>query len=153
MAINKEYKVNEGNFIGHQEPQALGSAQAKIFAKGAITKGMVLESTGTDWEVQAASDGSTKVVGIAAFDAADGKPVTLDTEGFVKLSASNASIAAGDRVVAAGNGYVKKMPALTISASPTKAEIDAALAAVLGKCGIVIAGCSANGNPYVKWSI
>jgi hypothetical protein len=144
MTVNENYFVNEGNRIGGQEPQALGSVQSLVTASVAVTKGMVIESTG-DFTVGPAGDNSAKVVGIAANTAAIGEKVVIETEGFVKLSASNAVIAAGDSVVAAGDGLVKKMPVL--------ANDLASIQAVSNKCGIAIAGCLANGNPYVKFSV
>lgn len=174
MAINVNYKINEGNMIGGQEPQALGTVQNKIKASAAVTKGMVVEVTG-NWTVGPAADGSASVCGIAFNDAEIGEEVVLDAEGFVKLSASNASIAAGDKVVSAGDGYVKKLAALTVAdiaadlgagynqttssaavntaVNTAIASIEGALAGLNSVCGIVLAGCSANGNPYVKWSI
>lgn len=152
MPINKNYLVSEGNIIGGQEPQALGSTQQMITASVAVTKGMLLEVTG-NWTVGPAANGSQKVCGVALRDAAIGEEVSFHTEGFVKLSASAAAITAGDKVVSAGNGYVKKLAAIDVTASPSEATIEAAFAALNSVCGIVIAGCSADGNPYVKLSI
>ena len=168
MAINANYKISEGNMIGGQEPQALGTTQNRVKASAAVTKGMVIEVTG-NWTVGPAADGSIAVCGIAGNTAAIDEEVVIDTEGFVKLSASNASITAGEFVISAGDGYVKKMGALTVAAIDLGAtynqtasnlavnaaitSLNAKLAGLNAKCGIALAGCSANGSPYVKWSI
>lgn len=127
----RDYFVNEGNRIGGQEPQALGVTQTKITASVDVTKGMVIEATG-DFTVGPAGDESVKVVGIAANDAKVGEKVVIETEGFVKLDASNAIVTAGDTVVAGGTGTVKK---------------EATAGDIVGKA---IAGCAANGVCYVK---
>ena len=126
-----DYFVNEGNRIGGQEPQALGTAQARITATVAVTKGMVVESTG-DWTVGPAADASVAVVGIAANSAAIGERVVIETEGFVKLTATNAAIVAGNTVSAGGAGLIK---------------VWAVAGDIVGK---VIKGCAANGVAYVK---
>lgn len=140
-APNKNYMVSEGMSVGGQEPQALGTTQKKITASVAVTKGMLVEVTG-DFTVGPASAGSTKVCGIAAMDAAVGGYVVIDMEGFVKLGASSAVITAGDRVVSAGSGLVKSLG--TITADVT------GITAVAAVIGIAIAGCLADGNPYIK---
>lgn len=152
MPINANYKVSEGNYIGGQEPQALGVTQKLITASVAVTKGMLLEITG-DWTVGPAAVDSQKVCGIALMDAAIDEKVTFETEGFVKLSASAAAIVAGDKIVSAGNGYVKKMAAIDVTASPSEATIETALKGLNAVIGIAIAGCASGGNPYVKLSI
>jgi len=102
----KAYFVNEGDHIGGQEAQALGTAQSRITASAGITKGQLLEITG-DWTVGPAVDKSAKVVGVAFADYALGERVTLECEGFVKLDATAAGITAGDKLVAGGAGKVR----------------------------------------------
>jgi hypothetical protein len=67
-----------------------------------------------------------------AFNSAGiGEKVVIDTEGFVKLQATNAAISAGATVGCGASGMVL-----------TWASGD-----VVGKC---VAGCAANGFAYVK---
>lgn len=102
----KNYFINEGNRIGGQEPQALGAEQVKITALSTVTKGQPVDIV-ESWKVATASADSVKVVGIAANSAREGETVVVETEGFVKLDADGA-ISAGDELVSAGNGKVKK---------------------------------------------
>lgn len=110
----KNYYVNEGNRIGGQEPQALGVEQVKITASADVTKGQILEVSGSFTVAPAGAD-STKYVGVASNSALNGEPVVVETEGFVKLDA-NGAINAGEEVVSAGLGAVK-----TIGASSGRA--------------------------------
>ncbi len=126
----RDYYVNEGNKIGGQEPQAIGTTQKRITASVAVTKGQLIEVTG-NWTVGPAADLSQKVCGIAFSDADVGEEVVFDTEGFVKLDASAAPILAGAKVVSAGNGKVKAMPALTLS-SLTVDQLAITIEAALG---------------------
>lgn len=129
----RDYFVNEGNRIGGQEPQATGT-QTKITASVAVTKGMVIEMTGS-FTVGPAGDEAVDAVGIAANDAGIGETVVIETEGFVKLETTGA-VTAGNRVVAAGAGKVK------------------AKAAGAGNViGIALNTLGAAGTAYVKLSI
>lgn len=149
----RDFYVSEGNLIGGQEPQAMGTEQKKILASTVIGKGDLLEVT-DDFEVGVAGDGSIKVCGIAQNDAAIGKPVVVCSEGFVKLDASSAVITAGDKVVSAGEGKVKKAPALTYTAGgATGPEVEALEEKVHGICGIALAGCDADGYAYIKFTL
>lgn len=101
------YHINEGNYIGGQEAQALGVAQTKITASAAVAKGQTLELT-ADWKVAPASAKSTKFVGIAMNDAAINEEVVVDTEGLMKLLSAGA-VAYGDSVVCGADGTVAKL--------------------------------------------
>jgi hypothetical protein len=126
-----DYFINEGNRIGGQEPQALGSAQARITASVEVTKGMVVESTG-DWTVGPAGAKSVKVVGIAANNAKVGENVVVETEGFVKLQSTAVAIVAGTKLTAGANGTVQ------------------ALVDTGDVIGVAFAGCDASAPVYTK---
>lgn len=80
-------------------------------ASTAVTGGNTLVVTGNDTVGRAAGvDGA--FVGVAAFDAAAGQPVTVLCEGVMVLTASGA-IARGDRVTTAANGAVAALGAST----------------------------------------
>ena len=101
----RNYYVNEGNKIGGQEPQALGTDQKRIKASAAITKGQLVEVSG-QWTLAPASEDSVKVVGVAFLDAEIGENVSIDTEGFVKMDFTG-TVNPGDKLVSAGAGKVK----------------------------------------------
>jgi predicted RecA/RadA family phage recombinase len=73
-------------------------------ASAPVTGGQVVEIT-TDKSVGPAGAASTKYVGVALFDAPAGAPVTVESGGVQRPTASGA-IAAGDRVQCAANGLV-----------------------------------------------
>lgn len=73
-------------------------------ASAAITGGQLVEVTGSG-TVGPAGAASTKVVGVAAFDAAINDNVTIYSGGVQHATASGA-VAAGDVVEAAANGQV-----------------------------------------------
>lgn len=73
-------------------------------ASAAITGGQLVEVTGSG-TVGPAGAASTKVVGVAAFDAAINDNVTIYSGGVQHATASGA-VAAGDVVQAAANGQV-----------------------------------------------
>lgn len=70
----------------------------------AVTGGQLVEVSGSGTVAPAAAD-STKVIGVAGFDAAAGDIVTVHTAGVHPLAASGA-ISAGDQVAAAASGKV-----------------------------------------------
>lgn len=84
-----------------------------------VTGGQLVEVTG-DRAVSAAGAGSTKTVGVAAFDAKAGDPVTVEGGGVQRLMAAGA-IAAGDRVAAAAGGKVATATENTIGLALTAA--------------------------------
>lgn len=131
----KNYFINEGNHIGGQEPQALGTLQYKIKATAVILKGDVVEISGP-WGVAPASDKSNKVVGVSFCDAQIDDKVVVETEGFVKLDASNAPITAGQKLVSAGLGKVRTFVLAT--------DADATI------LGVAFNSCLANGVVYTK---
>ncbi len=73
-------------------------------ASADVIGGRVVEVTG-DRTVAHAGAGSTKVAGVAGFDAKAGESVTVFSGGIQRPTASGA-IAAGDAVAAAANGHV-----------------------------------------------
>lgn len=79
-------------------------ASVTFTATAAVTGGRLVEITG-DREVEHAAASSTKVAGIAGFDAAEGELVTVYSGGVQRPIASG-DIAAGDRVAAAADGKV-----------------------------------------------
>lgn len=131
------FLVNEGNYIGGQDPQALGTETKKITASVAVTKGQLVEATG-DWTVGPAGALSTKVVGIAMNDAIIGGRVTICATGFVKLD-STAAVTAGAKVIPGADG---KVTAATASGTITVAEAMT----IVGTC---VAGCTGAGICYV----
>ena len=78
-------------------------------ASAAVTGGQLVEVTG-DGTVGPAAAASTKVYGVAAFDAANGDQVTVHTGGAHKLEivAAGDAVVAGDLVQAAANGTIAK---------------------------------------------
>lgn len=73
-------------------------------ASADVTGGRLVEITG-DRTVAHAAAASTKVAGVAGFDAAEGELVTVYSGGVQRPIAAGA-IAAGDRVAAAADGKV-----------------------------------------------
>lgn len=75
-------------------------------ASAAVTGGRLVVVTG-DRTVGPAGADSAAVVGVAAFDAASGEPVTVFTRaGGVQRLTASAAIAAGARVISASAGKV-----------------------------------------------
>jgi predicted RecA/RadA family phage recombinase len=93
-------------------------------AASAITAQRLVEVTGNR-EVSTAGVGSTKVVGAAATDAAEGERVLVLRGGVQELIASSA-IAAGDRVDAAADGKIAKATGTGIGLALTGAAANAA---------------------------
>lgn len=102
----RNYYVNEGNKLGYQDAQPLGVEQKKLVAKAPITKGQCVSVSG-DWEVEVTTDlNAGKFIGVCFHDAKAGEAVMVDTEGLVKLDASE-SITAGAEVTPTAGGAVK----------------------------------------------
>ena len=89
-----------------------------LSASAAVTGGQLVEITG-DRSVGPAGAASTKVIGVALFDANAGDVVTVENNG-VQLPVASGAIAAGDTVQAAANGLV---------ATGTTAPVGIAIAA------------------------
>lgn len=87
-------------------------------ASAAITAGQMVEITGND-TVGPAGANSTKWVGVAAFDAANGDRVSVHSGGIQKLTTSG-TVTAGDLVVCAAAGVVSTLAAVT---TPTAADV------------------------------
>lgn len=133
----KEYKINEGNMIGAMpaEFDANTNLQQKMIKASAdITKGQVVVVSG-DMEVAPASAASAAVIGVAMFDAKEGDPVSVETEGLFSLTASGA-ITAGAQVESAAGGKVA-----TKGGTVTKV------------IGIALNTASNGGEVFVKFSI
>lgn len=82
-----------------------GSVNYTSTASATITGGQVCEVSGAD-TVGPAGAGSTKVVGVALFDAASGAPVTLQRGG-IQYVATAANVTAGDTLKAGAAGTVR----------------------------------------------
>lgn len=131
----KDYKINEGNMIGAMpaEFDADTNLQQKILKASAdVKKGQVVVISG-DMTVAPSTEASAMVLGVAMFDAKEGDPVSVETEGLFRLTASGA-ITAGDKVASAADGAVAK-------------ATDA------NTVGIAINSASNGGEVFVKFSI
>lgn len=132
---SKDYLISEGNRIGYM-PTEFGTdgklIETKIVAGAAIKKGQVVEIT-ADMTVSPTTAASDKVLGVAMFDAEEGSPVTIETEGLFKLTAG-APITAGSHVESAADGAVA-----TSSGS--------------NAVGIALNDATKDGNVFVKFSI
>ncbi len=132
-----KYNVNEGNQIGYMPTEFDTSGnlvEQKLIADGAITAGQVVYLSGS-MEVKATTAASTAVLGVAMFDAADGKPVAVECEGLFKLIADGA-ITAGDLVESAAGGKVA-----TVGTTVVKT------------IGIALNTATAGGEVFVKFAI
>lgn len=76
-----------------------------LTASATITGGQLVEVTGSG-TVGPAGANSTKVVGIAAFDAVSGQRVSVHTGKIVQEAVASGAITAGDLVAAAAAGQV-----------------------------------------------
>lgn len=105
-----DYMIGEGNSIGAL-PAEFGTDgklnQKEIIAASDVKKGQVVEISG-DMAVAPTSGASTKVIGVAMFDAKANEPVAVECEGLFKMVAS-ATISAGDKVESAAGGKVAKL--------------------------------------------
>jgi len=133
----KDYKINEGNMIGAMpaEFDANTNLQQKVLKASAdVKKGQVVVISG-DMEVAPSSAASAAVLGVAMFDAKEGDPVSVETEGLFRLTASGA-ITAGAQVESAADGKVA-----------TKGDT------VTKVIGIALNTASNGGEVFVKFSI
>lgn len=107
--------------MGDYTPVYAESAQPITFtASAAVTGGQPVEITG-DMEVGPATAGSSKHIGVAAFDCPAGQRVTVHTpRGNVEEVAVSEAVAAGDHLQPAGAGQVKKF---TVGTDPEPARI------------------------------
>lgn len=131
------YFVSEGNKIGYM-PTEFGSngtlVETKLVADGDVKKGQVVYVSDS-MKVKVTSAGSEPVLGVAMFDAKDGDPVAVETEGLFKLTAG-ASITAGCFVSCGANGKV-------VTTTSTAQKI-----------GIALNDASADGDPvFVKFAL
>ena len=133
----KDYKINEGNMIGAMpaEFDANTNLQQKILKASAdVKKGQVVVISG-DMEVAPSTEASASVLGVAMFDTKEGDPVSVETEGLFRLTASGA-ITAGAQVESAADGKVA-----------TKGDT------VTKVIGIALNTASNGGEVFVKFSI
>lgn len=133
----KDYKINEGNMIGAMpaEFDANTNLQQKVLKASAdVKKGQVVVISG-DMEVAPSTEASASVLGVAMFDAKEGDPVSVETEGLFRLTASGA-ITAGAQVESAADGKVA-----------TKGDT------VTKVIGIALNTASNGGEVFVKFSI
>jgi predicted RecA/RadA family phage recombinase len=133
----KDYKINEGNMIGAMpaEFDANTNLQQKVLEASAdVKKGQVVVISG-DMTVAPSSAASAAVIGVAMFDAKEGDPVSVETEGLFRLTASGA-ITAGAQVESAADGKV--------------ATKDNTVTKVIG---IALNTASNGGEVFVKFSI
>lgn len=100
-------------------------AAVTFTASDDITAGRLLEVTG-DRAVAHAGAASTKVVGAAATDVADGERVLVLRGGVQELTAASA-IAAGDRVEAAADGKIATSTGTGIGLALTAGAAEAAV--------------------------
>lgn len=133
----KDYKINEGNMIGAMpaEFDANTNLQQKVLKASAdVKKGQVVVISG-DMTVAPSTEASASVLGVAMFDAKEGDPVSVETEGLFRLTASGA-ITAGAQVESAAGGKVA-----------TKGDT------VTKVIGIALNTASNGGEVFVKFSI
>jgi len=133
----KDYKINEGNMIGAMpaEFDANTNLQQKVLKASAdVKKGQVVVISG-DMTVAPSTEASARVLGVAMFDAKEGDPVSVETEGLFRLTASGA-ITAGAQVESAADGKVA-----------TKGDT------VTKIIGIALNTASNGGEVFVKFSI
>lgn len=133
----KDYKINEGNMIGAMpaEFDANTNLQQKVLKASAdVKKGQVVVISG-DMTVAPSTEASASVLGVAMFDAKAGEPVSVETEGLFRLTASGA-ITAGAQVESAADGKVA-----------TKGNT------VTKVIGIALNTASNGGEVFVKFSI
>jgi hypothetical protein len=106
--------------MGDYTPVFLGTLPVTFTASAAIVGGRPVEITG-DMTVAEAAAGSSKVVGIAAFDCPSGQKLTVHTlRGSIEEVAVAAAVVAGDPLKAAGNGQVTKF---VVGTDPEPARI------------------------------
>ena len=127
----KDYKINEGNMIGAMptEFDANTNLQQKVLkASEDVKKGQVVVIS-DDMEVAPASAASAAVLGGAMFDAKEGDPVSVETEGLFRLTASGA-ITAGAQVESAAGGKVAtkgdtvtKVIGIALNTTPNGGEV------------------------------
>lgn len=136
-----DYFVNEGNKIGAM-PTEFGVdgnggttlVEKKLVADGAITKGQLV-MVSDDFTVKTCTAAAGKYcIGVAMFDAADGAPVVVETEGLFKLTAGG-SITAPAELAPADGGKV-------VTASSGDKVV-----------GVALNDASSDGAVYVKFTI
>jgi hypothetical protein len=132
-----EYSINEGNKIGYMPTEMDGNGnlvETKLVAGAAITKGQLVMLS-APMTVTPTTGDSGAVLGIAMFDAISGKPVSVECEGLVRMTAS-AAITAPAKLKSAAGGKV----ATWVAGTDTAEEIiGTALSSATGADKIIIA--------------
>lgn len=146
-----DYFVNEGNKIGAM-PTEFGVdgnggttlVEKKLVAGEAIKKGQLV-AVYDAWTVKVATAATGDyVIGVAMFDAANGDPVVVETEGLFKLTAGG-SITAPALLSPADDGKVVTATAPTVSGG--------AYVAGTKVVGVALNDASSNGAVYVKFTV
>ena len=102
-----DYLISEGEKLGYMPTEfgADGSiTESKIVAGADVTKGQILVMSDA-MTVVPSSAASNQVIGVAMFDAANTKPVSVECRGLVRLTASGA-ITVPTRLKSAAGGKV-----------------------------------------------
>lgn len=132
-----EYTINEGNQIGYMptEIDAAGNlVEVKLVAGADITKGQLVMLSAPMTVIPTTGD-SGAVLGIAMLTVANGKPLSVECEGLVKLT-SSAAITAPCKLKSAANGKV----ATWVTGTDTAEEIiGVALSSATGADKVIIA--------------
>lgn len=107
MGMVNDYFISEGNKIGALPTEFGDNVQIKekkLIADGDIKKGQVVEVSG-DLKVKVTTAASSNVLGVAMFDAKNGEPVVVESEGLFKMVAASA-ITAPTHIESAADGKV-----------------------------------------------
>lgn len=120
--------------MGQHVPHYAGKPAISQAATATIAGGQLVENTG-NMSVGPAGAASTKVIGVAGYDAVSGASVAVFVDGVHDLTAAGA-ISAGDKVCAAANGTVQ-----TIGANTFATKVGTALEAIAnGATGRILLG-------------
>lgn len=146
-----EYFVNEGNKIGYL-PTEFGATGAlvekKLIADGDLTKGDVVVISDAFKVKKATAATSNFVIGVAMFDAKDGEPVSIECEGFFKMTAGAAITAPA--IVSAGDAG--KVVTQTAGSQLTSGQYTYTPASK--PIGIALSDATADGDAvYVKFAL
>lgn len=130
----RDYLINEGNQIGYMDAsfdENLNLVNKKLVAGADIKKGQVLYVS-ADMTVSPTTGATPSAIGVAMLDAKAGKPVAVECEGLMKLTAGG-SITAGAKVTAGAGGKV--------------------VAGTENTIGVALCDATADGDVIVKFSI
>lgn len=106
-----------------------------ITAAGALIGGRLVASTNAH-----ATDAAVDVIGVAAHDTPIGRPCTIyPIEGYVHRLTASGAIAKGAQIVAAANGKIRALAAVT---TPTPADVTGTRAVL----GTALAAATTDGD-------